>query len=75
MIKCIKCKSQMVENVKLRAEGFLDEHSADLKIKKGTWPYRKLSDINCTVCPECGYIELYADNTEAIKEHKQQTIN
>ena len=35
--------------------------------KKGILECEKRSDVICYVCPNCGYIELYAENPKKLK--------
>jgi len=35
--------------------------------KKGIWESEKRCYVLCYVCPECGYIELYAEKPKELK--------
>ena len=35
--------------------------------KKGILETEKRSDVLCYVCPDCGYIELYAENPKKLR--------
>ncbi|MBO5375374.1 MAG: nucleic acid-binding protein [Bacilli bacterium] len=63
MRKCLRCETEMVENLVLMvANGY----GIDVREKgalKGA-----LEKIKCAVCPECGYTETYIENTEKVKK-------
>jgi rubrerythrin len=39
----------------------------EICMRKGILEQEKRSAVLCYVCPECGYIELYAENPQALK--------
>jgi hypothetical protein len=53
----------MVENlIMMASNGGFGIEVREKGLLKGS-----LGKIKCAVCPECGYIEAYVDNTEKIK--------
>lgn len=63
MRKCLRCETVMVEGLMLMDSS--DSHNIDVR-EKGIfkWP---LAKIMCAVCPQCGYVETYIEDTERIK--------
>ena len=64
MRECLRCKTTMVENLNIMVSS--GEYGTDVREKgifKGT-----LGKIKCAVCPNCGYVESYIDDTIKIKE-------
>lgn len=55
----MKCNFDMY-NAKLA--GVLFVPLVVLKNRKSMWEVEKNGEVLCYVCPECGYIELYAKN-------------
>lgn len=64
MRKCLRCETQMVENLEVMVSN--GGYGIDVREKgllKGS-----LGKIKCAVCPECGYTETYIENTDKIKK-------
>ena len=64
MRKCLRCESAMVEDLTVLVSG--GGYGIDVR-EKGIFK-GSLGKIKCAVCPECGYVETYIDNTEGIKK-------
>jgi len=64
MRKCLRCESAMVEDLTVLVSG--GGYGIDVR-EKGLFK-GSLGKIKCAVCPECGYVEMYTDNTEGIKK-------
>ncbi len=64
MRKCLRCESAMVEDLTVMVSG--GGYGIDVR-EKGLFK-GSLGKIKCAVCPECGYVETYIDNTEGIKK-------
>ena len=64
MRKCLRCESAMVEDLTVMVSG--GGYGIDVR-EKGLFK-GSLGKIKCAVCPECGYVEMYVDNTEGIKK-------
>ena len=63
-MKCNKCDTEMF-NAKLTGNLI---HPLMLTNKKpGVWEPEKRSNVLCYVCPNCGYIELYAEKPKELK--------
>lgn len=67
MRKCIRCDSEMSKNYDVKVEGA----AYGLKITKPGIFKENLGKVHAAVCPECGYIEYYLDDTTKIKNHNQ----
>ena len=68
MRKCLRCETGMVENLEVMVSN--GGYGIDIREKgllKGT-----LGKIKCAVCPECGYVETYVDNTEKLKKIRKK---
>ena len=64
MRKCIRCQSAMVEDLSVMVTN--GGYGIDVR-EKGMFK-GSLGRIKCAVCPECGWVETYIENTEAIKK-------
>lgn len=64
-MKCTKCDTEMVMAV-LTGNNI---YPVLLKNKrKRLLDAEKMVEVSCYVCPECGYIELYAKEPQKIKD-------
>lgn len=63
-MECIKCKANMF-NAKFKAD-LVGIGAYLTNKKKGILEFEKQSTVTCYVCPECGYIELYADEPKKL---------
>jgi len=64
MRECLRCRTIMVEDLRLMVSN--GQYGIDVREKgifKGT-----LGKIKCAVCPNCGYVESYIEDTKKIKE-------
>ena len=64
MRKCLRCQAEMVENLEVMVTN--GGYGIDVR-EKGMFK-GSLGKIKCAVCPECGYVETYVENTESIKK-------
>ena len=62
MRKCIRCSCEMREDYDVKVEGA----AYGLKITKPGIFKDNLGKVHAAVCPECGYLELYLEDTEKI---------
>lgn len=63
-MECLRCKKEMIQaNLKGDAMG-MDVYIANKK--KGIFETEKRSSVTCFVCPDCGYVELNADNAKQL---------
>ena len=63
-MRCAKCDTEMF-NAKLTGN-----HLYPLILtnkKNGIWEPEKRCNVLCNVCPNCGYIELYAEKPKELK--------
>ena len=64
-MKCEKCGTEMVL-AEMIGEGFPSFMFVRTK-KKGFFETEKKSAVKCFVCPDCGKIELYAEDPKKLK--------
>lgn len=64
MRKCIRCENELIEDYDVKVEGA----TYGLKITKPGIFKGNLGKVHAAVCPECGYIEFYLDDTSKIKK-------
>ena len=66
MRKCIRCNVLMLEDYDVKVEG----GAYGLKITKPGIFKDNLGKVHASVCPECGYLEFYLEDTAKIKKQK-----
>lgn len=64
MRTCLRCEKEMVESLDMKVEGA----AYGLKITEEGLLKDNLGKVKCAVCPDCGYIEPYIENTMKLKE-------
>ena len=64
MRECIRCKCKMSEDIDIKVEGA----AYGLKITKPGIFKDNLGKVHAAICPKCGYIELYLEDTSKIQE-------
>lgn len=64
MRKCLRCENEMVENLEVMVSN--GGYGIDVR-EKGMFK-NAIEKIKCAVCPECGYTEIYIDNTDKIRK-------
>lgn len=63
MRKCIRCQNEMVENLDIK----VDSHGFGIKItKKGVFG-NTIQKPKVAVCPYCGEVSLYLEDTSKLK--------
>ena len=60
MRKCLRCEAEMQEGYALYDESF---HGRVLVGKEKKFFPKIQGRLHCAVCPECGYTELYVENS------------
>ena len=63
-MKCCKCNTEMY---KANLTGNTLYSLILTQPKKSVWESEKRCGTVCYVCPDCGYIELYAEKPKALK--------
>ena len=64
MRKCFRCEAAMVEDLNVMVTN--GGYGVDVR-QKGMFK-GSLGKIKCAVCPECGYVETYIEDTTRIKK-------
>jgi len=63
MRKCLRCETEMVEDLPIMVtNGYYGIEIREKGIFKSA-----IEKIKCAVCPQCGYTETYVENTDKIK--------
>ncbi len=63
MRKCIRCQTEMTEDLNV----MVSNGAYGIDVRKGLFK-GFLGKIKCAVCPECGYVETYIENPETLKK-------
>ena len=71
MRKCLRGETEMIEDLVLMVS---NGYGIDVR-EKGMFKTAK-EKISCSVCPKCGYTELYVENPEKIRnlKNKQKSL-
>ena len=64
MRECLRCRTIMVEDLRIMVSN--GQYGVDIR-EKGIFKL-SLGKIKCAVCPNCGYVEPYIEDTKKIKE-------
>ena len=64
MRTCIRCECEMRENYDVKVEG----GAYGLKITEQGIFKDHLGKVHAAVCPACGYLEFYLEDTSKIKK-------
>ncbi len=62
MRTCIRCSSEMLENLILYTNDGMTTRIGEKGLFKGS-----LGKVRAAACPKCGWVETYVDNTEKLK--------
>ncbi len=65
MRKCIRCETQMIEKLVLNTNDAIGLSVGEKGLFKSS-----LGKVSAAVCPECGYLETYIENTNKLKDLK-----
>lgn len=65
MRQCIRCKVEMVEDLIIRDSG----DAARIVVNTPGFFGKNLGKVNAAVCPECGEISIYLEDTTKLKDH------
>ena len=64
MRKCLRCDEVMLEDLDVKVE----DAAYGIKITQQGIFKDNLGKIKCAVCPNCGYTEMYIQDTTKIKK-------
>ncbi len=67
MRKCLRCNAEMIENLTVRTNDAMGISIGEKGIFKGSF-----GKVVAAACPVCGYVETYLENTEKLKNSKDQ---
>ncbi len=68
MRECLRCRTIMVEDLRIMVSN--GQYGIDIR-EKGIFKL-PLGKTKCAVCPNCGYVESYIEDTKKIKELTQK---
>jgi len=61
--KCLRCESEMVEDLVI----MVADHGYGVDVRKGLFR-GSFGELKCAVCPQCGYTESYLDYLPGLKK-------
>lgn len=64
MRKCLRCNAEMVSGLDLKVEG----GAVGLKVTQEGIFKDSLGRVECAVCPECGWIEVYLSDPSKVRK-------
>ena len=64
MRKCLRCNQEMIENLEIT----VSNGAYGINVTEKGLFKKPLGKIKSAVCPECGYLETYIEDTTKIKE-------
>ena len=62
--RCLRCNVEMIEDFDVKVEGA----GYGIKITQQGLFKDNLGKVQCAICPECGYIETYIEDTNKVKK-------
>ena len=62
--RCLRCNVEMIENLDIKVEGA----AYGIKITQQGLFKDNLGKVQCAICPECGYMETYIEDTNKMKK-------
>lgn len=62
--RCIRCNVEMIENIDIKVEG----GAYGIKVTQQGLFKDNLGKVQCAICPECGYMETYIQDTNKVKK-------
>jgi len=68
MRQCIRCKTEMVEDLTIRDSG----DATAIILTNNKFFAKNLGKVKAAACPECGEISLYIEDTEKLKDYVRQ---
>ena len=67
MRKCIRCGVEMVEGCAVRQS---DSACGIVIMENERFFAKQIGRVKAAVCPECGEVSFYLENTEKLKENR-----
>ena len=68
MRQCIRCKTEMVEDLIIRDAG----DATRIIVTNDKFFGKTLGKVRAAVCPECGEISIYLEDTDKLKDYIRQ---
>lgn len=62
--RCLRCNIEMIENFDIKVEGA----GYGIKVTQQGLFKDNLGKVQCAICPECGYMETYIEDTNKVKK-------
>ena len=62
--RCLRCNVEMIEDFDVKVEGA----GYGIKITQQGLFKDNLGKVKCAICPECGYMETYIEDTNKVKK-------
>lgn len=68
MKKCLRCGAKMVDDLNYRID--YGRYNSGWIVSQGLFR-KNFGEPKCSVCPDCGYIEYYLEDLEALKSYSR----
>lgn len=62
--RCLRCNVEMIDDFDIKVEGA----GYGIKITQQGLFKDNLGKVQCAICPECGYMETYIEDTNKVKK-------
>ncbi|MBS6475327.1 MAG: nucleic acid-binding protein [Clostridiales bacterium] len=66
MRKCVRCQSPMVENCGIKVKGA--SYGIVLTDDENKWWGGRIGTPKAAICPRCGEVSIYLENTEKLEK-------
>ena len=71
MRMCIRCNTEMLEELDIRATMNSDKLRVTRPETSGMLPKNYFGDLKAAVCPQCGYVETYLSRLDKIQQYEK----
>lgn len=68
--RCLRCNVEMIEDFDIKVEGA----GYGIKITQQGLFKDNLGKVQCAICPECGYMETYIEDTSKVVKYSKKSL-